>query len=283
MVVAGAFGERWVAIASTRPETCSGSTTRGARCRCQRGASAVAGRSAPGSSLHAVVDVTGVVTDIQAFKAAVGDAVPLSTPSVARRRPLRWRVGVDVVVSGSRRRDVSARLAMRRRRADLDTLRRRAPYFDGERRGRRGVSTRPSRRRLADPRARRPPPDPAAGSRCVRNTFASSGPRAPGSRRWGSSCSRPTRTRGVVTSVRHPRASTAPPARHLATARLDARARPWTLQGKICRVVHIAGSTSSDIAVALAAVELSLIESRAVEAGVAVQRAFEAYETRLLA
>jgi aspartate aminotransferase-like enzyme len=54
------------------------------------------------------------------------------------------------------------------------------------------------------------------------------------------------------------------------------------LKGKIFRIGHIGWFDVFDIAVALAAVELSLIELGAdIERGVAVQRAFEAYEARV--
>jgi serine---pyruvate transaminase len=53
-------------------------------------------------------------------------------------------------------------------------------------------------------------------------------------------------------------------------------------KGKIFRIGHIGWFDVFDIAVALAAVELALTELGAdVERGVAVQRAFEAYETRV--
>jgi aspartate aminotransferase-like enzyme len=56
------------------------------------------------------------------------------------------------------------------------------------------------------------------------------------------------------------------------------------LKGRIFRIGHIGWFDVFDIAVALAAVELSLIELGAdIERGVAVQRAFEAYETRVAA
>ena len=54
------------------------------------------------------------------------------------------------------------------------------------------------------------------------------------------------------------------------------------LKGKIFRIGHIGWFDVFDIAVALAAVELSLTELGAdIERGVAVQRAFEAYESRV--
>jgi serine---pyruvate transaminase len=56
------------------------------------------------------------------------------------------------------------------------------------------------------------------------------------------------------------------------------------LKGKIFRIGHIGWFDVFDIATALAAVELSLTELGAeIERGVAVARAFEAYEARVTA
>jgi aspartate aminotransferase-like enzyme len=56
------------------------------------------------------------------------------------------------------------------------------------------------------------------------------------------------------------------------------------LKGKIFRIGHIGWFDIFDIATALAAVELSLVELGAdIERGVAITRAFEAYEQRVTA
>ena len=91
-------------------------------------------------------------------------------------------------------------------------------------------------------------------------------------------------TSAVVTAVRAPDGvdgdrAPAPPARQ---ARRHARAGPGRLKGKIFRIGHIGWFDVFDIAVALAAVELSLTELGAdIERGVAVRPAFEAYEQRV--
>ena len=141
--------------ASTTGSRCSGSTTTGARCPCRTRSARRSPRAAPAIVFCTQSETsTGVVSDVQALKAAVGDAtlvvdavsslgaVPLETDA--------W--GIDVVVSRlAEGADVPARPRDgERRRAALGhaAARRGASTSTGaRRRRRRRSSTRPSRRR----------------------------------------------------------------------------------------------------------------------------------------
>ena len=293
VVVAGAFGERWAAISKQYgldvqridyawgevpvPEEIGAAVS-------ESGAEIVFCTQSETS--------TGVVADIEAIKPAVGDAVlvvdAISSLGAVPLETDAW--SVDVVVSGSQKALMCPPgLAMTSVAEHLwDTLpTSRSFYFDW-RRARKAQEAFDSAFTPAVSLIRGL--DVALGvilddgldaafERHVRlGRAARAGIKAMGLELF----SPDDDSAAVVTAARSPEGIDASDLlRHLRDRHgVTLAPGQGDLKGKIFRIGHIGWFDVFDIAVALAAVELSLIELGAdVERGVAVQRAFEAYET----
>jgi aspartate aminotransferase-like enzyme len=293
VVVAGAFGERWAAICKQHgldvrridyawgevpvPEEIGAAVT-------ESGARIVFCTQSETS--------TGVVADVEAIKAAVGDAVlVVDAVSSLGAVPLEtdaW--GIDVVVSGSQKALMCPPgLAMASVADRLwDTLPpSRSFYFDW-RRSRKAQEAFDSAFTPAvslikglDVALGMILDDglEAAFDRHVRlGRAARAGIKALGLELF----SPDDDTSAVVTAARAPEGIDATELLRLLRDRHGVTLAPGQgdLKGKIFRIGHIGWFDVFDIAAALAAVELSLTELGAeVERGVAVSRAFEAYES----
>jgi aspartate aminotransferase-like enzyme len=295
VVVAGAFGERWVAICQHHG------------LEVQRIDYAWGEVPVPGEVGAAVAESgarlvlctqsetsTGVVADIQALKAEVGDAVlAVDAVSSLGAVPLEtdaW--GVDVVVSGSQKALMCPPgLAMASVAEPLwETLPpSRSFYFDWR-------ATRKAQEVFDS--AFTPAVSLVRGLDVALGLLLDAGLEAAFERhvRLGRATRAGIKAMGlelfspdddsaaVVTAVRTPEGVDGTALlRHLRDRHgVTLAPGQGDFKGKIFRIGHIGFFDVFDIAVALAAVELSLTELGAeIERGVAVQRAFEAYETRV--
>jgi aspartate aminotransferase-like enzyme len=295
VVVAGAFGERWVAICQHHG------------LEVQRIDYAWGEVPVPGEVGAAVAESgarlvlctqsetsTGVVADIQALKAEVGDAVlAVDAVSSLGAVPLEtdaW--GVDVVVSGSQKALMCPPgLAMASVAEPIwETLPpSRSFYFDWR-------ATRKAQEVFDS--AFTPAVSLVRGLDVALGLLLDAGLEAAFERhvRLGRATRAGIKAMGlelfspdddsaaVVTAVRTPEGVDGTALlRHLRDRHgVTLAPGQGDFKGKIFRIGHIGFFDVFDIAVALAAVELSLTELGAeIERGVAVQRAFEAYETRV--
>jgi aspartate aminotransferase-like enzyme len=295
VVVAGAFGERWAAIAKQygldvqRIDYAWGEVPDpdqvGAAAR-ESGAEIVFCTQSETS--------TGVVVDVQALKAAVGDAVlVVDAVSSLGAVPLEtdaW--GIDVVVSGSQKAlmcppglamaSVADRLweglpAPRSFYFDWRRTRKAQEAFDA------AFTPAVSLIRNLDVALGLILDDglEAAFERHVRlGRAARAGIKAMGLELF----SPDDDSSAVVTAARAPDGIDSTELLRFLRDRHGVTLAPGQgdLKGKIFRIGHIGWFDVFDIATALAAVELSLVELGAeIERGVAVTRAFEAYEQRV--
>ena len=293
VVVAGAFGERWVAICKQYGLDVQRIDYRwGETPVPEEVGAAVAESGAEVVFCTQSETSTGVVADIEALKPAVGDAVlVVDAVSSLGAVPLEtdaW--SIDVVISGSQKALMCPPgLAMASVAERLwDTLpQSRSFYFDW-RRARKAQEAFDSAFTPAVSLIRGL--DVALGmilddgletafERHVRlGRAARAGIKAMGLELF----SPDDDSAAVVTAARSPDGIDATDLlRHLRDRHgVTLAPGQGDLKGKIFRIGHIGWFDVFDIAVALAAVELSLTELGAdIERGVAVQRAFEAYET----
>ena len=238
---------------------------------------------------------TGVVADVQTLAAAAKEAgalVVVDAVSSLGAVPLEtdeW--GLDVVVAGSQKAlmtppglatvavspaALGAGRPARRCRASTSTGsgrgRRRRSSTARSRRRSRSSSRSTSRSACCSRTASRPPSSATCGSAARA---------APGSRRWGSSSSRRTRT--APRSSPPPACPTGSTSGELTLALRERHGvtiagGQGELKGSIFRIGHIGWYDEFDIATALSAVELVLGELGApIERGVAATRALEVY------
>jgi aspartate aminotransferase-like enzyme len=297
VVVAGAFGERWAAICAhhgcdvERIEYAWGETPVP-----EEVGAAVAASGARVVFCTQSETSTGVVADIRALKAAVGDAVlVVDAVSSLGAVPLEtdaW--GVDVVVSGSQKALMCPPgLAMA---SVADSLWDRLPpsrsfYFDwrGARKAQEAFDS-----------AFTPAVSLIRGLDVALGLILADGLEAAFERhvRLGRACRAGVKAMGlelfspdddsaaVVTAIRAPEGIDATVLlRHLRDNHgVTLAPGQGALKATIFRIGHIGWFDVFDIAVALGAVELALTELGAeVERGVAVSGAFEAYESRVVA
>jgi aspartate aminotransferase-like enzyme len=297
VVAAGAFGERWVKICEHHGLDVQRIDYAWGEVPVPSEVGSTVAESGAGIVLCTQSETsTGVVADVQALKAAVGDAVlAVDAVSSLGAVPLEtdaW--GVDVVVSGSQKALMCPPgLAMTGVAEPLwDRLpRSRTFYFDWR-------ATRKAQQ-VFDA-AFTPAVSLIRGLDVALGTILDQGLEAAFEKhvRLGRAARAGVKAMGlelfspdddsaaVVTAVRAPEGVDGTALlRHLRDRHgVTLAPGQGDLKGKIFRIGHIGWFDVFDIAVALAAVELSLAELGAdVERGVAVQRAFEAYETRVAA
>jgi aspartate aminotransferase-like enzyme len=292
VVVAGAFGERWAKICEhhgvdyTRIDYAWGEVPVPSE------VGSAAAEAGAGIVLCTQSETsTGVVSDVQALKAAVGDAVlvvdAISSLGAVPLDTDAW--GVDVVVSGSQKALMCPPGLAMASVADAlwDTLPpSRTFYFDWR-------ATRKAQE-VFDA-AFTPAVSLIRGLDVALGLLLEQGLDAAFEKhvRLGRAARAGVKAMGlelfspdddssaVVTAVRAPEGVDGTALlRHLRDRHgVTLAPGQGELKGKIFRIGHIGWFDVFDIAVALAAVELSLIELGAeIERGVAVQRAFEAYE-----
>jgi aspartate aminotransferase-like enzyme len=295
VVTAGAFGERWVAICEQYGlEVQRIAYEWGETPNPDEVGAAVAAGGARVVFCTQSETSTGVVADVQALKAAVGDAVlvvdAISSLGAVPLETDAW--GIDVVVAGSQKALMCPPgLAMASVAAPLwdDLPAARGFYFDW-RRARKAQEVFDAAFTPAVSLIRGL--DVALGmllsvgleAAFERHTRLGRAARA-GIKAMGLELFSPDDdTASVVTVARVPDGVDGTELlRHLRD-RHGVTLAPGQggLKGKIFRIGHIGWFDVFDIAAALAAVELSLIELGAeIERGVAVARAFEAYEQRV--